>query len=370
MNNVNQKNNNFNAFAVELYNKIAPQDGNAIFSPSNIATMLGMLHRGAVGKTAEALEETLRTGLANGDLQNAFKDAVASKPSGVVLNISNALWVQEGVEIKEEYKNSICSDYCGVVETLDFRTDTEASRQRINQVVKDQTGGMIEELFEEGSLSSSTVATLTAAIYFQGLWETQFEERYTCNEFFTLKSGEMIEAPFMRLIRAENLRYYTGRQIQAVELPYQGGEMHMLLITSVGENNSLAALEKILSVDNLELLSGRMKEQSVTVWLPKFKVSSDFKLRKTLEEMGMSVFGSRRDFSSITEKHLGFSDIVHKAVVEVDEKGTKAAAATGLSLESRSFAREFNGRQPFMFFIRDRGRNIYFMGKVENPTQA
>lgn len=368
---MNTKNINMNAFAVELYKRLASSDGNAIFSPSNIATMLGMLHLGAVGKTAEALEETLGVGLANGDLQEAFRESLktASERKGIELIVSNALWVQEGIKINEGYENSIRSDYRGLLEALDFNGATEASRCRINEAVKEQTKGLIEELFDKGSVSPATVATLTAAIYFKGLWQIPFAKTHTWTEPFTLKNGEQIKVPIMYLIEAKGLRYYSGNRVQAVELPYQGGEMHMLLITSAGKE-SLAGLEAGLSVAHLDSLDSRMEEQEVTVFLPRFKVSSDFKLRDALEQMGMSVFGSKGDWSAMTQEHLELSGMVHKAVVNVDEEGTEAAAATGSELECLSVAKEFNGRQPFLYLIRDKDGNIHFMGKVENPSQA
>ena len=173
--------------------------------------------------------------------------------------------------------------------------------------------------------------------------------------------------------QVETLRYFQNDAVQVLELPYEQRELSMVVLLP-RKQGGLADLEKQMTADTVKQWLGALKAHQVDVSLPKFKFTSEFKLKKVLSEMGMGVaFGMQADFSAMTTREKLYIDaVIHKAFVAVDEKGTEAAAATAVTMRPLSAQiappATFRADHPFVFLIRDnRSGSILFMGRVMNP---
>jgi serpin B len=256
---------------------------------------------------------------------------------------------------------------------VDFVTETEKTRQKINRWVEDKTNDKIKNLIPEGALNAMTRLVLTNAIYFKGDWASQFDKDDTEDADFFVSPEKTVTASLM--YQKEEFKYAENELLQILQLPYKGDDLSMLVLLPK-EKIGLADLEKELTADKLTEWQKRMYEQEIEVYLPKFKMTSQFSLSETLKKMGMSdAFDpGKADFSGMTgNKDLFISAVLHKAFVEVNEKGTEAAAATGVMMQLSMALDEpvFRADHPFIFMIQDnKTGSILFVGRVMDPTKT
>jgi serpin B len=287
------------------------------------------------------------------------------------LSIANRLWVASGSPIRPGYLAAVSDAYDAPAEALDFLGAQAASRRTINAWVSEKTKSRIPELLPEGMPSPDSVAILTNAVYFKGVWTRKFAKAKTDNAPFHLSAKTAASVPFMQA--NEEVSYAEAPGVQLLEKPYgKQGRMAMLVVlpTSV---DGLPALEAKLSVQMLRGWVAELGARDVEIRLPRFKIESTLPLKPTLQALGMrSAFeqGSA-DFSRIAARELFIADVVQKAMIEVDEEGTVAAAATYVDLGNpwaSAGPPVFRADHPFLFFLRDThtGR-ILFMGRVVDP---
>ena len=240
----------------------------------------------------------------------------------------------------------------------------------INNWVSDQTEGRIEDLIPQGLIDSLTRLVLTNAIYFNAAWQYPFAEDVTHGGTFYLLNGDEITVPMMR--QTEFFGYVEGDDYQAVELPYDGREVSMIvLLPAAGQFESC---EDSLDAQRLDEIIGRLEYKEVVLTMPRFKFESSLGLKEVLATMGMPVaFTGAADFSGMTgNRDLFISDVVHKAFISVDEAGTEAAAATAVVMELTAVPEtpvEVTVDRSFVFLIRDvETGTILFVGCVVNPS--
>jgi serpin B len=237
--------------------------------------------------------------------------------------------------------------------------------------VESKTNEKIKDLIPEGVLDDLTRLVITNAIYFKGTWVTQFDEKNTVEEDFVTDTGNTVQVPMMKLEEAY-FKYAETDLLQVVELPYQGDKVSMLILLP-RDSTDLSPVEESLTLDNLSLWKNSLRNQTVTVEIPKFNVETEYTLNELLIDLGMpSAFDpSSADLSGITEQEeLYIAAALHKAFVEVNEEGTEAAAATGVVIGTTSapIIPLFRADHPFIFIIQDSDTgNILFMGRVSNP---
>jgi serpin B len=240
--------------------------------------------------------------------------------------------------------------------------------------VEDQTEDKIANLIPAGSLPKDSKLVLTNAVYFKGDWADPFDEKRTTDEDFHLTASEKVKTPLMH--QQDDFRYAGGDGLQVLELPYGDKSLSMVVLLPE-KTDGLAELEATLTRDNLQHWTSALRPEQVDVYLPRFQTTASFDLNDTLKRMGMpSAFDPRAaDFSGMTGgKDLYLSKIVHKALVDVNEEGTEAAAATGVVMAPTAIRIEkpkpvFRADHPFVFFIRDnRNGAILFLGRLMNPT--
>lgn len=338
--------------------------------------------------------------------------AAASQVDQYEIRVANALWGEKTYPFLDAYINTINKHYkTGGVFPADFKNDFPTERARINEWVEQQTNRRIKDLIPEIPPGQARLISLilTNAIYFKGDWAMPFKESRTRPLEFTLAGGEKIKTPTMSAYNLQVGRYaafnadgsyfetplkiertrrtglYPGEGgFAMLELPYKGGDLSMVLIVPT-EADGLGGVEKKLTVANLTAWIAKLAKRKVNVFLPKFRLETDYKMAKTLKAMGMvrafiAPGPGGADFtgmcaSSDPGKRLYISKVLHKAFVEVNEKGTEAAAATAVIMTRkggvppvRPFTPTFKADRPFVFLIRDgKTGSILFLGRMTNP---
>ena len=369
------------AFAFNLYQALKEGDGNLFYSPYSISLALAMTYAGAHGETAQQMADTLQFVLPQDRLHPAFNDldlelsrrgegAEGKDGEGFRLNIVNAIWGQKDYEFLSEFLDLLAENYGAGLRILDFASAPEESRITINNWVSDQTEGRIEDLIPQGLIDALTRLVLTNAIYFNAAWQYPFEEDMTEDGPFYLLDGGEVTVPMMR--QTELFGYAEGDGYQAVELPYDGGELSMIIL--LPQTGQFDTFEDSLDAQQVDEIIGRLELRQVTLAMPKFEFESEFSLREPLSAMGMQIaFSGAADFSGMTgNRDLFIAEVIHKAFVSVDEAGTEAAAATAVVMELTAVPEtpvEVTIDHPFIFLIRDIETGaVLFIGRVVNPS--
>ena len=319
--------------------------------------------------------KAFKTGKKDDQTRRAYAHQVISdlnKPSkNYILSTANALWVEDKFLILDEYKDVTETYYFSKTENLDFVAQPEESRKTINSWVEEKTNDKIKDLIPQDSINDLTRAVITNAVYFLGNWTVQFDENLTKEDDFKVSEQKTVKVPMMNV--EQNFNYGSTDDLQILQMSYKGDDLSMLVL--LPKDNDLSSLEKKLTVENLNQWKSNLMKKQVNVFLPKFKLETTYSLNENLVKMGMpSAFDSElADLSGIDgKKDLYVSGVFHKAFVSVDEKGTEAAAATGIVIgttSAGSLPEIFRADHPFIFIIQDdRTGLILFMGKVVNPT--
>ncbi len=368
-----------NQFALELYRQLSARGGNVFFSPFSISAALAMTHAGARGETAQEMATALRFPFAGPRLDPAFAELLAASKGGETkgyeLAIANGLWSERRYRFQQEFLGHVKSHYDAELAEMDFAAQAEASRRAINAWVEKQTHDKIRDLIPRGAIDHLTKLVLANAIYFRGQWVEPFEERQTEDAPFKITPHQEVRVPTM--FQQDDFDYLTTPSFQALRLLYKGGDLAMVIFLP-RRVDGLADFEKSLTAENLDSWLGKLRSREVRVYLPKFRVESAFNLNEPLKARGMRLaFSPDADFSGMTGgKDLLISLVLHKAFVEVDEKGTEAAAATAVIPAPTASPGwkltipppVFRADHPFLFLIRDqRSGSILFLGRVTSP---
>jgi len=367
-------------FAFELYQALGEENGNLFCSPYSISLALAMTYAGARGETEQQMANTLHFALSQDRLHPAFNSvdielgkrgegAEGKDGEGFRLNIVNAIWGQKDYHFLPAFLDVLAENYGAGLRTLDFINAPEKSRLIINSWVSDQTEGRIEDLITQGMIDIFTRLVLTNAIYFNAAWQYPFSEETTRDGLFYLLDGQEITVPMMS--QTESLGYTEGDGYQAVELPYDGGELSMVIF--LPQDGQFGMFEKALDAEQVSAIVNTLEQRQVALTMPKFEFESAFKLGPTLAVMGMPVaFSANADFSGMTGvRDLYIAEVVHKAFVSVDEAGTEAAAATAVIMKVSALPPapvEVNVNRPFIFLIRDIETDaVLFLGRIVDP---
>jgi serpin B len=375
---VQQAGQSSNAFAIDLYRRLSQeQAGNMFLSPYSIATALEMTYAGAAGETQEQIRRVLHLEDLSQAPSTTLGDIAADlappgRPRSYQLHLANRLWADKNLQLLAPFVKITRDNYCAEIGQLDFADDPEKARQAINAWVSKQTAGRLGDMLTGSVVNQRSQLVLTNAIYFQAAWQQPFPLSGTHPQPFHLSAEETIEVPFM----SEHLSFRVAEteDAQILELPYRDGDLSMLVVLPQ-ETVGLAALEQQLDVARVDDWIEALSQQMVSVSLPKFKLTSEFELADTLATMGMPLAfaPNQADFSGITtQTPLHLANVVHKALVDVNETGTEAAAATTM-IATGEVTRtvEFKADRPFLFLIRDRVTGcILFMGRVVHPGQG
>jgi len=369
------------AFAFDLLQAVRREPGNLFFSPFSVSFALAMTSAGARGNTLRQMEDVLQFGLeqealhraANAldqELQARDRESDETQDHGFALRLVNSTWGQIGYEFLPGFLDLLAANYGAGMRLVDYAGDPEAARREINTWVSERTEGRIEELLPQGMVTADDRLTLVNAVYFLAPWESPFPEELTADAPFHLVDGTQASVPTMQQV--EYFRYAEGDGYRAVELPYDGGDLAMLLLAP--DEGALERVESSLSLASLDELVGRLDERRVALWLPRFRVEWGEELSAILYAMGMTdAFDpAAADFSGMDgTRNLSIGFVMHKAFVSVDEEGTEAAAATAVGMRLGGAPEppiELRFDRPFLFLIRDLPTGaVLFVGRVADP---
>ncbi|KAF8773438.1 Serpin B4 like protein [Argiope bruennichi] len=364
-----------NELAFNLHRKLVSNSSkNVFFSPLSISTAFGMLFRGARGDTAEELRNVLgydKADLPSDLVQDTFNRFLSGaldttdSSAGYVLKAANAIFIDKFFELLEDYRDDVAKFYKAAVRNVNFSTDATEIVEEINSWVREKTNGKIDKLFDD--LSPSTLMVLLNAVYFKGTWHVQFNPEETTEEIF-LNNGLESEAKKVPLMHLTS--YFLSDSTDdyhALELPYKGGNVSMLILLP-NEPDGLHALEDSLTPEKLADIQEKLERTKIDVSLPKFKLDFEEELSDEMHALGANqIFRGDADFSGMTKCDGAIvSEIRHKAIIEVNEEGSEAAAVTGVIID-RMKSPHFRADHPFFFAIVEKSSNmILFMGHVKN----
>lgn len=360
-------------FAVDVYQSLRATPGNVIFSPESISFALAMTYGGAAGTTATQMATALHFSLPPERLHPAFDDldlTLASRGAAgggtFQLKLADSLWAQSGFMILPAYLDLLAENYGAAVHLVDFIGAAEAARDSINQWVSDQTSGNIPDLLSPGAVDASTRLVLANAVYFKADWATPFDHDSPTGTFHAPtgdRAVEMMQGP-------TSIPLWSGAGYQAAAVPYVGQTTSMVLI--VPDAGTFDAFEAALTG---EVLDGILAAPSVTsgaLSMPKFAFKEGLSLKALLSGLGMTdaFTPDVADFSGIDgARDLFVGDVIHQALIAVDEQGTTAAASTAVIIrDSAATLNNLIVDRPFLFLIRDDATSsILFLGRVVDP---
>ena len=360
----------------------AGSDANLAVSPLSIRLALAMAYAGAEGETAAQMAEVLGYNLPAGRLHAALnaldlaiEDRTGTFPGeggeerSIEVSISNALWGQAGFPIRQDFLDTLALDYGAGLRVVDFATAAEAARQTINAWVAGETNDRIPELIPAGVLDAQTLLVLTNTVYLLADWALPFDSQATADGAFTRLDGTTVTVPLMhQLLVADQA---AGDGWQAVDLPYVGGEVAMLVV--VPDEGRFEEIEGEAAGLFGEARAA-LASADVQVTLPRFEFRTQASLPETLRSLGMvdAFVPGAADFTGISaEGALFISDVIHEVFVSVNEAGTEAAAATAVVMGRGAppVPVEINVDRPFLFWLYDRATGaVLFMGRVLDPA--
>ncbi|XP_047651934.1 serpin A3-5-like [Phacochoerus africanus] len=365
-------------FAFSLYKQLVSLDPskNVIFSPLSVSMALAFLSLGARGPTLTELLEGLKFNLTEtpeAEIHQGFQHLLQalSQPSNLLqLNVGNAMFIGERLKLLDKFVQEARELYHSEAFSISFK-DSDAAVKFINDYVKNKTKGKIVDLFKE--LSPETVLVLVNCIYFKAQWKMPFNPNFTTEADFHVSKNRTVRVPMMGIM-GRTVPYFRDKELACtvVELPYTSNDSALFILPDDGR---MAAVEAKLLPETLRRWRASLHPRRITaLYLPRFSISGDYTLHDILPQLGIKkVFSRQADLSGITDQvRLQVSQVVHRAVLDVDEEGTEGAAATGIGIQPTSLVLlmvRFN--RPFLFSIIHKDtQSIIFSGKVTDPSQA
>ena len=359
-------------FGFDIFKELTAEDkdSNVFISPLSILLALGMTYNGAVGDTNLAMAEAL--GFNEFDLEelnSGFHDLLVSimnADSDIELSIANSIWYKLGYGVNQDFIDRNEKYYSSEVNEIDFTGS--GALDTINGWIEDATKEKIKKMLDV--IPPDAVMYLINAIYFKGDWTSPFEESMTVDDDFYLLDGTTKTVPMMS--QEGNFAYFDGDNFSAAKLPYGEEKMAMYIILP-DEGVELDSVIESLNEESWDGIRQSFYGTEVSLVMPKYKMEYGIKiLNDVLINLGMGIaFGAEADFSGISPG-IFISQVLHKAVIEVNEKGSEAAAATVVEMVESAMEPteivEFIVNRPFFFMIGDdRSGSILFMGKVVEP---
>ncbi|XP_048193273.1 alpha-1-antichymotrypsin-like [Perognathus longimembris pacificus] len=367
-------------FALNLYKRMLEinTDDNIIFSPVSISTSVALLSLGAQGTT---LAETMKglkfspTEISVEEIHRCFQHLVRTlnQPrEQLQLSMGNAMFIREQLEVLASFVDDARALYAAQVVPTDFEQPA-AAEQLINDFVSNETHGKISELIS--NLDQNTALILVNYIFLKAKWKTPFDPRDTMESRFDLSKSRSMQVPMME-VEDLTVPYLRDKVLSCtvVELEYLGNASALLILPDQGK---MQKVEAELLPETLARWRNNLKPRFIDeLYLPKFSISGSYELQSILPQMGIrKAFYIQSDLSGITTCHqLQVTQVVHRALLDVAEEGTEAAAATGIKLSNSSAILNpiiIRFDRPFLMKIHDTNSDtILFLAKVANPSQS
>jgi serine protease inhibitor len=366
-------------FAFNLFKALLTEDTNrnVFISPLSVSIALAMLYNGAEDETKEAMAKTLNFGnMTLEEINQEYSVLVQSLENvdqAVNLLIGNSIWMKQEFApfVKSSFLHSVGTSYDSEVFTRDFGSPETVNE--INDWANKQTDGKIKQIMN--GIGPELVMLLINAIYFKGTWTTEFDKSKTQQQDFFLSDGGSVTVDMMST--SGNFSYYSGDTCEIARLPYGRDKVAMYIFLpreGVSLDSFVAGLNQTV---HDEYVSRLQPLNDLIVKMPKFQAEYSESLNGVLNNLGMGVVfdPAQADFSGIASTvsgNLYVSYVDHKAMVEVNEEGTEAAAVTSVGIGITAVVpgpSSFVVNRPFYYEIMDdRSGSILFMGEMLNPA--
>ncbi|XP_041668592.1 protein Z-dependent protease inhibitor [Cheilinus undulatus] len=361
--------------AMNLYRTISSyHDKNIFFSPLSISNSFAALLMASDGVTHQ---EILR-GLNLEQLEQANQPELIpqlfqllneniTQNGSLVIDQTMALFVHPQFEVKKVFEDQIKTFFDADIKSLDF-SSTANSTRIINEYIQQKTENKVTGLIP--SLDPDTQLMLISTIFFQGGWQKPFTSNYTKNAPFYIDNYRVVQVPMMFMEDKFYMMEDARLGAKVLKLPYREGVSMLILLPNKGIDYTV--IDEEITAERFLSWIAKLEKIKLEVNMPKFKMEQSYSLHSLLPHMGMaSIFSSSANLTKLSkDEKLKVSEVLHKAVIEVDETGTTAAAATTASITPYALPRSFIMNRPFFFFIYHEATNcLLFMGRVIDPTQ-
>jgi len=365
-----------NELGLEVLREVSG-DGNTLISPVSLFMALSMVYNGSDGATKEEMGKVLHSaGIDAADLSKAnasLMSLLQQDSKKIQLHIANSIWLNQDFHFQSDFAKNNKKHFHAEIQEIDIKNSK--SVKKINDWVEESTKGKIEDIVES-PLDPDLAAILINAVYFKGNWKDAFDEKKTVKRTFQLANGTSKMVPLMALNK--KLPYMENEEFQAVSLPYGDGKWSMNVFLPK-ENSNLEEFQNRLTPENWEQWRTEFTLKEGTVLLPKFKLEYEVLLNEALKRLGMPTAfdGQHANFSKMIMEpdQVWISKVKQKTYIEVNEKGTEAAAATSVEMKTEMaitdppFFMEVN--RPFFFAImEEKTGTIAFMGLISDPSKA
>jgi serpin B len=362
------------AFGWELFktmNGEADEGKNLVISPLSITQCFGMAINGATGENLEEMLDVFGHDNTNG-MNEAYKNirgALSTADPKVTLGIANSAWYRQDFAIKAPFFEALSQYYEAKITGLDF-SDEAGSKKAMNDWVNLNTKRKIPTIIDE--ITDDNILFLINAVYFYGNWSNKFDVAKTTDAPFYLSDGSNVQVKMME--REWDYEIANGENFTALRAPYTNGSFAMTILLP---DEGIAAVDVVngLNTEVWNQIRTTQPTRKMKFFLPRFKTACSYDLIPSLQTLGMNLaFSDNTGFHNIAEAPIVISEVKHKTFIEVDEKGTEAAAVTSIGFELTSMppqATEFRVDRPFVFVISEKASGaVLFAGKIENPLLA
>ena len=365
-----------NSFALDFMENIdATAEKDYVISPLSMQFLLGMILDGAKGLTADEICNVLGYGAGEIPYVNQFclnmMKTLPSLDKKTTLKIANAIVVDDGYKLKEQYMREVSHYYEAEVSNLDF-SDVEGSTKKINKWCSDHTNKLIPKVLDE--VDPAMLAYLMNAIYFKSQWKDKFVKADTCDEPFYDAKGAKVMVKMMK--NRQEFGYTATDTYQAVCLPYGNGSFAMTVLLPTKGNTVSGVIAALKKQGGLQSVQNDMVSCDVDLWLPRFETKFHIDLNDILSEMGMptAFSGGLADFSAMSDDALCLSFVLQDAIIKVDEEGSEAAAVSIAGMEKNAAMPgekvTFHAERPFIYFISETDSGaILFAGRYGAASQ-
>lgn len=364
-----QKGESFTFEFIDRINAEAKKD--YIISPLSMQFLLGMILDGAQGETADQIAGVLGYGAGETAQVNEYCLSMLTQlpklDKKTKIAIANAIYVDEGYDLKDSFKSEVGKYYNAEIANLDFSKGSEALKE-INGWCSKNTNGMIPKILDE--VSTDMLAYLLNALYFKGQWKDKFSKSRSAEETFTDEDGAKSQVTMMKT--EKKFPYAESDIYQAVRLPYGNGAYAMTVLLPK-KGHTVADVSATLRKSDWESVRYEFNTREVDLWLPRFETKYNIKLNDLLSAMGMpDAFDEvKADFKAMSDDALCLSFVQQHAAIKVDEEGTEAAAVSSAGMIKESAMpmdnAVFHADHPFLYLITESSTGVVlFAGRYSN----
>ena len=357
-------------FSAKLFGELHKSNTstNILYSPLSIQTCVSMLRMGAELDATNELDEALC--LSKMDVETIaemFNVMMMECQKSPLLDIANKIYVKQGCGILATFNELVSTKFLSEIENINFNDNANASIT-INKWIAEKTNNMITKVVSPGDFSEMTRLVLVNAIHFKGKWKNPFDKKLTVNEPFLINDDKTTIVPMMYKKDYFGYGKLDFLNAQVLEMKYLNSDLSMLIVLPEA-TCTLEQLGQQLKSTTFEEIYKHLYIKKVQVKLPRFKAEFTQELTRTFENLGVGNIFNGQCLRNIFDynEDVKVSSIIHKAIIEVDEEGTEAAAVSVLQTDGWSPTFKFIANKPFYFVILKNRSMPLFEGIINNP---